>query len=168
MIFLPSHRLLSNGNKWIWLGLFLISFTISCDLFKKLPDTDPISDTDEDLNDIQGPKQIDPETGEFEIVTNLSEDMDTIKWTMNSPDKFPPITSDTPYQPSGNGDGVVAGSGGPYRISMLLPFFTDRFYSASGEIYENSDWALQFYVGTKVAISQLEQEGCNLQFYIYD
>ncbi|MBR9919495.1 MAG: amino acid ABC transporter substrate-binding protein [Bacteroidetes bacterium] len=166
MISVQNLQRLLNGSKWILLGFFLLSLTTSCDLFKKLPDDDQITDTDDDLNEIQGPKQLDPETGEYETVTTLSEAMDTIKWTMNPASKYPPITSETAYFPTGNGETGV--QGGPYRISMLLPFFTDRFYSASGEIYDNSEWALQFYSGSKMAMEQLTKEGAKLQFFVYD
>jgi hypothetical protein len=167
MISVPNRQQRSNGNKWLWVSMLLISFTISCDLFKKLPD-DPVIDDEEDLTDIQGPVQRDPETGEIQAVTVLSEQMDTVEWTLNSEDRFPPITSDTPYDPASNPDGVVTNPTGPYRISMLLPFFTDRYYGGTGDIYENSSWALDFYGGAKMGMDQLDAEGAQIHFNIYD
>jgi hypothetical protein len=170
----PNRLPRLNGNNSIWIVALLFSLVLSsCELFKKLPD-DPKPPKDEDeLGEIQPPVQIDPATGEIVPVTVLVEKMDTIKWKELSTDRFPPITSvgsdQLPDPLSGDLPGLPsATSGSGPRISLMLPFMSDRFSSSPGNVFEISKWAINYYCGVRLAIEDLEKEGKSFQLDVYD
>ena len=168
MISAPNRRLLSNGSKSLFLLLLAVFIFASCDLFKAIPDDDNIGKED-DLGEIQGPKQIDPETGEYTTVTTLNEKMDTIIWKVAPPERFKPITSDGQMVDVGDPqDNNNTTSTGNQRMALLLPFFANQNNSMNTSINENSVWALQYYGGAQLAMEQLETEGANLTVQVYD
>ena len=176
MISAPNRLRLSNGNKSsrskLLLLLLAVAFLSSCELFRKAQDHEDKIDPDKQIDEIQGPITIDPETGEYIAVTQLTEKMDTLKWKLVSMDRFPPITSDgvvpnvepplnDPLNP--NYDPNAVG-----KISMLLPFFADRTTSLSTSVPENSRWALQYYAGVELALDELDKEGAKLDVSVFD
>lgn len=159
-------------------GSFLTSFLLasailfllpSCEWFK--PARDSSKDKvykDDDIGDLQGTKVFDPETGEWRTVRQVSGELDTVRWSSLSEEKFPPIT--TGSVPSGGATtggntGGGATTSGTYKVSMLLPFVSQR---SSVSIDENSLWAIHFYGGAKLAYDDLERTGARLNIAVAD
>ena len=70
------------------------------------------------------------------------------------PDKIPDL--DLPVGPSGA------------TVSVMLPFFGDRFYSGASSLPQNSDWAVGYYAGMRLALEDLERAGERAQVFVYD
>ncbi len=168
MISVPNLRQPLNGNKGLFLLLFLLAFASSCELFKPAGGTGhkPPKD-DDDIGDIQGPVKVNPETGEFERVTGMTEPMDTLHWTINPPDKFPPITSETTADENGSGATHML-SGEVQYATILLPFMTQQFSYSDTDVPKGSERALQFYAGLKLALQDLQKDSIKLDLTILD
>jgi ABC-type branched-subunit amino acid transport system substrate-binding protein len=148
----------------------------SCKLLK--PATDPNKDKvykDEEVGDIQGGKVYDPTTGTWRTVNTVEEKVDTVRWTDLSEDKYPPIktsttTTGTGTKPStggntgGNTGGTTSGTG-KESVSILLPFMANT--SSSG-VPENSQWAVSFYAGARLAYDDLEEDGVKFNVNVID
>lgn len=169
----------------------LLVFLSSCDFFQKAQSSGGLGNnkdrtterdndrnknrTGEELDDIQGRKVYDPVSGTYvEIELTPTETMDTIFWKDIPPSVHPPITTD-PNIASTDGPGELIridqfGSQilSSYKVSVLLPFLTNRFDPDIGNIYKNSTWALNFYGGVKMALEELEVEGVNLSVDVFD
>lgn len=161
-------------NKLVTLLLLftlLIGFT-SCDSLKKLQPTDKPNqeagtDSDE-LDEIQGKKVFNSETGEYEIVTDVTGDLDTIRWnepTVNTP---PPITSEATQ--NGTVDGVDENTVhlASYKVALAIPFLADKYDEVEQSIDRRSLPALNFYEGAKMAFDVLSGEGVNLEVNVLD
>ena len=182
MISVPNPLQRLNGSNWIFLLLLLFGLSLSsCDLFKKLPDNDKVYDPDEETGEILGPKQRDPDTGEYQDILVLTETMDTLAWKDRPKDKFPPISSPDPSETAGNPnnpfpnnntgtDDPQVGLKDVYQVSCFLPFYSSRLDTSSymAPIYRGSDWAIQYYAGVKMAMDQLELEGAKIHFKVVD
>lgn len=176
MISVPNPLPPLNGNSWkLLIGVLFLGFSLSsCELFKKLEDTDKVYEDEKNgLGEIQGPVTTDPVTGEPQQIYVLVEEVDTIKWKLNSPEKFPPIKSETTeitdiVFPGKDPAGEVTGPRDGYQVSMLLPFFANQYNSLNAKVPDNSTWALQFYAGAQMAMEKLENEGAKINFNILD
>lgn len=175
MISVPNLLQPSNGNKWL-LILLVVFILSSCDLFKKAQDSKVNSKKQNpELEELTGKRVYDPETGTIVTADEVPvETMDTVKWKEVSASNYPPITS----------EGVVSGSGGlierqgigdygtnyltSYNVALMLPFVTNRFDSESGNIDQASEWALQYYGGTKMALDKLSEENIKLNVEVMD
>lgn len=156
-------------------ALFLIFFcmvlTASCEWFKPARDTskDKVY-KDEDIEDLQGTKVFDPETGEWRTVREVSGKVDTVNWTDLSEEKFPPIkTGNRPPATSNPGTDGGSGTVTPgtnYDISMLLPFLSSR--SSANSIDDNSLWGIHFYAGARLAYDNLARDGAKLTVNVAD
>lgn len=151
----------------------LLVFFSSCDMFKPAQDTekDKVYKETEDLGEIKAKKVFNPETGEWEMVQEVTTKMDTVEWTSLPPNKFPPITSDgaltdipTTVDTGAGGTGSILK--GSYDVTMMLPFNTQ--YSSSQKIDKRSKWAVNFYSGSKMALDALREEGVNLRVEVLD
>ncbi|MEK7255193.1 MAG: hypothetical protein AAB316_10645, partial [Bacteroidota bacterium] len=142
----------------------------SCDWFK--PAQDPKRDKvykPEDIGEIQGTKVFDPETGEYRTVHEVTEKVDTVRFTELSADRYPPITSDgswTGVTPAETGIPTTPSSGKVFNVSLILPFLAQQFNAEN--IDENSQWAIHYYAGAKVAYEALERDGVNLSVNVLD
>jgi ABC-type branched-subunit amino acid transport system substrate-binding protein len=168
-----NRRLLLSGNKWFFWPLILLFVwsVASCDLLKKIPDDDPISDDNKDLGEIQGPVQRDPVTGEIKEVTLLTIKMDTIDWKTPPPGRFPVIKSEGAQvgidDPDAGQEQIDNSDRRVFNIAMMLPFLADDNSPAS-KMGGTSEWAIQFYAGAKLAFEDLEQKGIFLNVSVHD
>lgn len=151
----------------------------SCDMFKKAQGTtDNGKKTQKDKEDeelldpIEGTVVYNPETGTYDTVTVLRERMDTMVWRDIPLKDAPVITSDGVFVDDGGGLDGTGNFGtefySTYNLAVLLPFVTDRFAIENASLPENSDWAVHFYAGMKMALDVLEQEGVSLNVTTLD
>ncbi len=147
--------------------IFFSIFVTSCEWFKPARDSDKEKVyTDEDMDELQGTKVFDPETGEWRTVREVHGKIDTVQWTDLPEKDYPPIISDGSWPgTANNNDGGVA-SGGDYDVSLILPFLANQ--SSLGEIDENSYWAIHFYAGAKMAYEDLAKDGASLNIKVSD
>ncbi|MCC6724398.1 MAG: amino acid ABC transporter substrate-binding protein [Saprospiraceae bacterium] len=165
------------------LAAFLLALVLpSCGLFK--PAADPSKDKvykDDEIGDIQSGKVFDPETGTYREVKTVDAKVDTVRWSDLSEEKFPPIKTDSPMNGGGNtGGGTKPNSGGNTggnsgggtatgngkgNVTILLPFMANA--SASG-VPENSQWAVSFYAGARLAYDDLEEDGAKFTVNVMD
>ncbi len=173
MILAPSHLQPLSGNKLILLSLSLFFLFASCDALKKGPREDKVDTEEKDeLDEIQGKTRYNPKTGKYEYVTDVTETLDTVRWTQADPEKtVPPITSSTTRPEVTTTD--PAGTPGSekldiYQVAMMLPFLTDRFNFLDDKIDERSMLALHYYAGAKIALEELEELGYKMNITIMD
>ena len=173
MILAQNRRQPSNGSRWLILLALFVAFS-SCDLFRKADGTKVTSKKqDPELEEIQGKKVYDPETGTYVVVDEIpSETMDTIRWKDAS--GRPPIGSDGLLEGGGN---LVRREGmgqfgseflSSYNVAVMLPFVTNRFQEDSDRIDPVSDWALHFYSGVRMALDELGDKGIKLNVSTLD
>ncbi|MEM6772200.1 MAG: ABC transporter substrate-binding protein, partial [Bacteroidota bacterium] len=119
-----------------------------------------------------------------------TDKMDTIRWTTVSEERTPPIVEDgndiyTPNpipntDPDANtglnpisqvgttetGSRLLSG----YNVDFALPFLTDRYLGSEDEIDPNSQWALHFYSGAKIALDEMRGQnvGANYNVNVQD
>lgn len=177
MILVPNHLRRLSGSKLL-ICFLLIGFLSSCDLFRKVQTDDPIGtdkgDDRDELDPIEGSIVYNPETGKYDTVRVLQHKMDTVVWKTDMGNKVPPpITSDGTYVDDGGGAPMEGGDYGTelyssYNVAMLLPFLSNRFSTGDNSIPENSEWALNFYGGAKMAIDVLSTEGVMLNLNVID
>lgn len=183
MISVQNLLLPLNGNKIaLLLCLSAVLLLSSCDLFKKAqgPSGNNGDDDDkkeEELEPIQGRRVFDPETGTYVVIEETpTEKMDTIIWKVLPENNNPPITSGTSFFADNDKASKVIGQdtrfGGQllssYKISLILPFLSDRFDAISGNMSEDSKYALNFYAGARLALEELGAEGVNLKVDVHD
>jgi hypothetical protein len=167
--------------KWVVSGILLFAMLPACAWFKPATDTqDEKVYKDDEIGDIQGTKVYDPETGTYRTVHEVNEKVDTVKWKDLAEDKYPPIKTDTPMNGSntgtipptnngnnGNTGGNTTGGGGDGTgdISLLLPFLAN---ASSTGVPDNSQWAVSFYAGARLAYDNLEADGAKFNIAIMD
>ena len=188
MTSVPNHRLPLNGNStWLWLLGFAL-LTSSCDVLKPVSSngstTQPRSG---ELEPIQGRKVYDPKTGTYVTLQEVpTEKMDTITWKEISETNYPPITSKPGAFPvigaGGSSTSTPTGGGAQtlgvgeqgsqllssYNVAVMLPFLADRFNPESGQMDENSLWALHFLSGMRMAFDELSAQGVSLNVSLHD
>lgn len=149
---------------------FSVFTTSSCEWFKPARDADKEKVyTEDDIGDLQGTKVFDPETGEWRTVREVGGKMETVKWTDISEDKAPPITTDGSWTNTGNatdGGDSPTSTGGQYNVSLVLPFLANGYDTSN--INDDSDWAIHFYAGAKLAYETLSADGARLNVHITD
>lgn len=174
MISVPNRQRLLNGNNLLaFLFLCFLCFSwVGCDALKKVP-TDDSRDSGE-IDEIEGGRVYNPETGKYEPVITVTETMDTVVWTINSPDDYPPIKSTTSSDGS-DGDTTDPMQGGTtnvrlnsYNVAIFMPFLTNRFNSADLSIPDKSLLATHFYAGAKMALDKLSKQGVKLDVTVHD
>ena len=176
MISVRNLQQLLNGNKILIFAIFIVGLS-SCDAFKKAQSDDPVvKDDKEELPEIKGNTVYDPETGTYVHSTNVTEELDTVKWTVNPQDDNPPITSvATKKEQMENPDlgvipPVVTGVSEKldvYNVAVMLPFLSDRSNNGS-EIDNRSIPAIQLYSGVKLALNELSKEGVKMNVTVHD
>lgn len=180
MISVPNHRQLLSGSKFIVFFCFLILGS-GCELFKKAQDAPSVREKkDDEIDPLQSPLVYDPVRNEWVRVSaeTPTEKMDTIRWTMIPADKYPPITSIPTTStgiPEGNPNvGIVERDNfgsikkSNYNVVLMLPFLANNFDANSKQFSNISEWTLNYYGGTKMALKKLENEGMNLKINVMD
>jgi len=155
----------------------LLVFSSSCSLFRKAEDGEEIVD-EEELGPIEGRQVYDPTLGQWVTIPDQpSEGMDTLMWKLVDESQRPPISSGGTGVVDPNEDGTYLletdqeyGSEKftRYNVSLLLPFLADRSENLSGEVYDGSLWALHFFSGAQMALSELGQQGIKLNVAVKD
>lgn len=196
MTLVPNLQQPLNGNKWFFI-LVAFFFLTSCELFKPVqtgaqqptPERVKPKPTDRELDPIQGRKVFDPETGTYVIIANAPvEKMDTIRWTTVSVNRDqiitssaeaevenPPIKSNDPktigeevLENEDNNATITSKKLSSYNVALILPFLSDRFSTTGSGLPQNSDWALGFYGGVRLALEDLERENINVNLSVID
>ncbi|MEM1318830.1 MAG: ABC transporter substrate-binding protein [Bacteroidota bacterium] len=172
MTLVPNLLQRLNGNKLLLVALVLLLSLSACDALKKVPrDDSTAKNEDKELEEIQGQKKYNPKTGKYEHTTEVTQEVDTVRWTVSTPEEYPPITSGTSGNP-GTNDPVVVAPGGEklfsYNVAVLMPFLTNRFDPFNNRISDKSDLALSFYSGVKMAFDELSNEGVRLNVKVLD
>lgn len=175
MISVPNLHQRLNGNSLFFFFLALL-FLNSCDPLKKIPKADK-PETEQELEAITGGKIYDPQTGTFVNTGPITptETLDTTEWTILPKLDYPPIYSTTTSSTGGEvpvkriridqyGSEVLSS----YNVSLLLPFMTQSFTPEATVFSESSNWALQYYCGTKIALEDLESKGLALKLNVLD
>ncbi len=160
-------------------AVLLVALLPSCNLLK--PATDPNKDKvykDEEVGDIQGGKVYDPNTGTWRTVNEVEGKVDTVRWADLSEDKYPPIKTDSPMtgggggtkpntggNTGGNNSGGSSTGTGKGNVTILLPFMAE---SSTSGVPENSQWAVSFYAGARLAYDDLEEEGVKFTVNVVD
>lgn len=74
-----------------------------------------------------------------------------------------PPTLDTAVRPSipGAPDGVA-------RVAMMLPFFADAFSATATALPGDSDWAVEYFAGARLALFDLEAAGQRAVVHVFD
>ncbi len=156
-----------------WLLVFVLP---SCKLLKPASDPDQVKVyKDEEFGEIQGGKVYDPTTGTWRTVNTVDEKVDTVRWIDLSEEKYPPIKTDSPMNegnatggtkpPTGSNTGGTTSGTGKETVSILLPFMANT--SSSG-VPENSQWAVSFYAGARLAYDDLEEDGVKFTVNVMD
>ena len=156
----------------ILLLVLLVSIT-ACDSLKKIQEPDkPNKETQQDneeLDEIQGKRVYNPETGNYEVVTDVTGTLDTVAWSEPVEETVtPPISSEATQAGQGLDFEENTTHLNTYNIVLALPFLADRFNEEEQKIDRRSIPALNFYEGAKMAMDVLSGEGVNLDVSVLD
>jgi len=161
----------TNNKLFPLLFLLFLGIFTSCDSFKKIQSPDKTTngadkDGNDELDEIQGKRVFNPETGEYEVVTDVTGTLDTIAWK-DAPEEvtIPPISS-----PATQGEIVDENTDllNSYNMVIALPFLADKYDAVEDKIDRRSVPALNFYEGAKMAFDDLAGEGVNLDISVLD
>jgi len=174
------HSLLIN-TKAIFFFFVLILFLSSCDSLKQLQSTgnnDNSSQTDDgELDAIEGKRVYNPDTGEYEVVKDVTGKLEDVAWQEEENAK-PPISSEaTELLEGGQTLPPTTGTNTTeedaellpaYKMVLALPFLANQVNSYDSEIDNKSLIALNFYEGAKMAFDVLSTEAVNLEVHVLD
>ena len=155
-------------NSVSYLLLFFLMILTACDSLKKVQTPDKSDQADkEELDEIQGKRVFNPETGEYEIVTDVTGTLDTIIWKEPTAPTTPPITSEATQRAEGTPQAETEYLS-IYNLVLPLPFLADKLDLVEDKIDKRSIPALNFYEGAKMAFDVLSTEGVNLDVSVLD
>ena len=168
-------KIYSNKNSFFLL-LFVV-FLSACDALKQVQSTgdNTTRSEQEELEEIEGKRVYNQDSGSWEVVTDVTGEMEDVKWE-EAPNAAPPISSEA----TENGTVITPELGDPifspeptnmlpfYKMVLALPFMTHQNYSNDAKINPKSIPALNFYEGAKMALEVLEAEEVNLQVEVLD
>jgi ABC-type branched-subunit amino acid transport system substrate-binding protein len=158
----------NKKNICFFLLAIMIAFT-SCDSLKKVPGPDKTGDKDQDeLDEIQGRRVFNPETGKYEVVTDVTGVMDTVQWNDARTDVVPPITSEATIKAEGNAIDENTELLSSYKVAFVLPFLAETSNALEAKIDRRSLPALNFYEGAKMALDVLSGESIDLEVSVLD
>ena len=175
MISVLNLRRRLNGNNPVFFMLLLMGLSLaSCGAFKKASDKDTKSERTEP-EEITGKKVYNPKTGRYEYPTEVTQEMDTIKWKDNTNTADPISSSNTSDRPGGNSDTGPGGEiGDPdtqrkavYKVAVMLPFMTNKSSQGSG-VDTRAKRSIQYYGGMKMAFDKLDRLGVRLDVSVLD
>ena len=178
------------SNKFpIFLVATLLLFT-ACDPLKKVqPSNNNSQSQSGELDEIEGTKVYNPETGKYETKTDVTGEMEEVEWTDGSATEAPPIGSDATdrigFPAPGNNPDTPPGTNPAneedpfdtdfernelpsYNMVLALPFLANQNSTFDSEINEKSIFALNFYEGAKMAFEVLANENVNLEVNVLD
>ncbi len=150
----------------------------ACDSLKKVQPTTSSNTQKEELDEIEGKQVYNQETGQYEVVTDVTGEMETVEWE-NETNAAPPISSEA----TDNGIIPTINDGADvtdplldknseflpsYNMVLALPFMTHQNYTNDDAINSKSIPALNFYEGAKMAFDLLSDEGINLDINVLD
>ncbi len=98
--------------------------------------------------------------------SSVSDDTKAQKDALNEPDSLEPDSIDLPI------DSAAIDSNERYTIGVILPFraylYSDTLDYRNFEAHRDSEMAMQFYLGLKMAADSLKKQGMNLKLRVYD
>ena len=171
------QSLLINTKAVFFLFVLLLSLS-ACDSLKQLQptrtDNNKTSQSDGELDAIEGKRVYNPETGKYEVVTDVTGELEEVEW--QEEDKTPPISSEATdlleggqTLPNGGNDNFEEEELLPaYKMVLALPFLANQVSSYDTKIDDRSLIALNFYEGAKMAFDVLSTEEVNLDVYVLD
>ena len=111
----------------------------------------------EDTNAIKGYKKYNPQTGQYEWVSeDPAKVIDTIK------------TNTTPIDNTKNTkEAIVKGLNRAIKVAVILPFYADQNHDGE-PIFTKSTWATNFYGGMKIALDSLVKKGISIDIRVFD
>ena len=140
---------------------------MSCDPLKKAQTTNTRNDN---LGEMTGKVRYNPKTGEYEVITDGGETMDTIVW-QEPKNPIPPIVIEEEVIPEPEvfvDDGTSLNLD-RYKVAVLLPFYTDQYAQIEGAYpSEKSEMAINYYGGIRMALEKLHQEEVKLDVAVID
>ena len=171
---------MTNKHKFFWIIIIGISLT-SCGMFKKAPGGKVY---DGKLDELEGTRVYNEETGKYEKVKVVQEKLDTIFWTQVPDAQHPPITDE---MNAGTNSEIGETSEtsllvdeltdletekkSVYNVAVILPFLSQNFSQSTNKVSEYSEWGLQFYAGLKMGLETLKGRGgseMNLEVTVHD
>ena len=186
MTLVPNHQPQLSGNKSILFLFVIVLLSASCGALKRADGPRKPKPDQEELDAIEGKRVYNPETGKYEYVTEVTEEMDTVAWNNAPATTTPPITSAETVTPSGPDAGnntttpelgdivydpsvdVESPKLDQYNVALMLPFLTNQFNPTLNSVPERSSWAINYYAGAKMAADRLSSESINLQINVVD
>ncbi|MBP7184727.1 MAG: amino acid ABC transporter substrate-binding protein [Saprospiraceae bacterium] len=105
-----------------------------------------------------------PETGVYDTITIVTNDPKVDHKTDEHPVPPKPNKNNFPTKNDSSKESIKIS----YRVAFLLPFQENEYQLNSNTIPETSTWALDYYLGAKLALDQLNTEGINLVIDVYD
>ena len=167
MTLVQNHQRQLNGNNTpSFFGLFFILiFASSCAFFK------PVNSTTENNRpdfpkDLEGPKNVDPNTGEIVFNQQLDVDMDTVSWK-DGIKTSPVIISDAEMVFSNDDKDPNSFSTG-MNVAFFLPFNNSKFDSFEGKVHASSMDALHYHNGVILALDALKEKNILVDASFYD
>ena len=145
MILAPNHPRLLNGSNLILL-IVVSLFLVSCSTSKTVYSPGQVST----------PKEA-PVKQEVPVV-------DTVEWEVVEEEVKPPIQNTKE-------EILPVEKKNVYNVALMLPFENNRpdaSSRATSESANNTNRFISFYAGTILALTQLEQEGLNLNVDVFD
>jgi hypothetical protein len=167
MTLVQNHQRQSNGNNTPSLigVLSILIFASSCVFFKPVNSTTGNNNPDFP-KDLEGPKKVDPNTGEVVYNQQLDVDMDTIQWK-DATKSSPVIISDTEMiynnevkDPNSFNTGM--------NMAFFLPFNTSKFNRMDGKIPAASKDAIHYHNGAIMALDALKEKNILVDASFYD
>jgi len=174
------QSLLINTKAILFLFVLLLSLS-ACDSLKQLQSTTDDNNTsqsdDGELDAIEGKRVYNPETGAYEVVKDVTGDMEDVVW-QEEENSAPPISSEaTDLIESGQTLPNTEGAGDyeenedllpTYNMVLALPFLANQVNSYDTKIDTRALIALNFYEGAKLAFDVLSTEAINLDVQVLD
>lgn len=171
---------MTNKHNFFWIIIIGISLT-SCGMFKKAPGGKVYNGK---LDEMEGTRVYNEETGKYEEVKVVQEKLDTVSWTQVPDTQHPPITdemnagSNSEIEETSETSVLVdeltdleTEKKATYKVAVILPFLSQNFNESADKISEFSEWGLQFYSGLKMGLETLKGTGgseLNLEVSVHD
>jgi len=132
-------------------------FGIFCLIFLACNTTKTVVKPKDNTNEIKGYKKYNPQTGQYEWVSEDSKgQIDTIK--VNPNPKEVPINKP---------ENAPKGINRAIKVALILPFYAEQ--NKDGEaFFSKSSWAANFYGGVKLALDSLIQKGVSVDIRVFD
>lgn len=167
MTSVQNHQRLSNGNNGtIYFGLlFLLIFASSCVFFKPVNSTTG-SNKPDFPKDLEGPKKVDPNTGEIVYNQQLDVDLDTIEWSEGN--KMSPVIISDAEMVFNNQEKDPNTFSSGMSMAFFLPFNAAKFNSLENKIPAASMDAIHYHNGILMALDELKEKNILIDAYFYD